>query len=48
MKDFENQLKADFTDRFKGKAIEISGDQLASVRRAYEGDSSKTEWSVDF
>ena len=48
MEDFEEKLKGSFRDRFKGYAIEISGDQLDNFRKAFEGEQSKETWSAEY
>ena len=48
MKDFEEKMKAQFLERFKGYAIELEGERLESIKKEFDRDNGKSEWSNEY
>lgn len=47
-KDFENSMKESFTDRFKGVVIELSGERLEDLKRAFSQSEESDEKSIEY
>jgi hypothetical protein len=48
MTDFEERMKDQFFDRFKGYAIELSGKRLETMQKEFDRDTGKSEWSSQY
>lgn len=48
MQDFENKMKDQFLERFKGFAIELEGERLDSIKKEFNKDSTKSNWNADY
>lgn len=47
-KDFEDSMKESFTDRFKGVVIELSGERLEDLKRAFSQSEESNEKSIEY
>ncbi|TQV86876.1 hypothetical protein [Aliikangiella coralliicola] len=48
MDDFQNKMKDQFVEQFRGYAIELSDEQLDSVKKTFETSSEKANWNAEY
>lgn len=48
MQTFEESMKTQFTDQFKGVVLQLEGQQLKDIKQSFDQSSEKNEWSNQY
>ncbi|MEP1740931.1 MAG: hypothetical protein ABJI60_20920 [Kangiellaceae bacterium] len=48
MQTFEESMKTQFTDQFKGIVLQLEGQRLEDIKQSYNNSSEKNEWSNQY